>query len=101
MPLIDWKEFRKKWDASRREQEICDIAVPKLIELERMIKEGKCTYWQCMEDIRNFMNLEEKGFLCKKAKRILHRILNKFGQVKGKRVDSDSDSDDEQPDLKF
>lgn len=101
MPLIDWAEFRKKWDASVRRQEICDIAVPKLKKLEKMIKEGKCSYWECTEDIRNFMDLEKQGFLCGDAKTILHRILRKFGQVKGKRVDSDSDSDYEQPDLKF
>ena len=58
--------------------DLCKIAVPDLEKIEETIKEGKCSDI-CMDNVRLYMDHEKQGSLCPKAKKILHRILKRYG----------------------
>lgn len=57
---------------------LCEIAVPDLKKIEETIKKGKCGEI-CIDNVELYRMHEEQGNLCPKAKKILHRILKRYG----------------------
>ena len=82
-----WRKYKAEQDRLANKANLCKISVPKLQELLKKIESGECGS-DCQGDVQLYLDHMNKGNLCSKAKKLLEKILMKFGGRTEKRRNS-------------